>query len=130
MSEGQNRTAVDRTAVDRRAVITGIGVIAPNGIGTETYWEATKAGKSGITPIRRFDASKYATQLAGEVEGFNAPDYIEQRLIVQTDRWTWMGLAATQMALRDAQFDPANADPVTPPEFLEIEDVHEQYALA
>lgn len=101
MSEAQNR----------RAVITGIGVIAPNGIGTETCWEATKAGKSGIKPISRFDASKYAAQLAGEVEGFNAADYIEQRLIVQTDRWTWMGLAATQMALQDARFDPTTADP-------------------
>lgn len=95
----------------RRAVITGIGVVAPNGIGTETWWEATKAGKSGIKRISRFDPSKYSTQLAGEVEGFEASDYIDQRLIVQTDRWTQMALAATQMALEDANFDPTSHDP-------------------
>jgi act minimal PKS chain-length factor (CLF/KS beta) len=96
---------------DRRAVITGLGVVAPNGIGTETWWEATQAGKSGIGPISHFDASTYPTQLAGEVDGFDATDYLEQRLIVQTDRWTHMALAATQMALEDADFDPEGKDP-------------------
>ena len=94
-----------------RAVITGIGVVAPNGIGTDTWWTATKEGKSGIKRIERFDPSRYSTQLAGEVDGFEPTDYIEQRLIVQTDRWTWMALAATQMALKDANFDPSSHDP-------------------
>ena len=94
----------------RRALLTGIGVVAPNGIGSEAWWEATKAGESGIGRITRFDPSKYATQLAGEVEDFDADDYIEQRLMVQTDRWTHMALAATQMALDDAEFDPAEQD--------------------
>jgi 3-oxoacyl-(acyl-carrier-protein) synthase len=95
----------------RRAVITGLGVVAPNGIGTEPWWQATKEGRSGIGPITRFDASGYSTGLAGEVDGFEATDYIDQRLIVQTDRWTWMALAATEMALADAAFDPAGHDP-------------------
>ncbi len=94
-----------------RAVVTGLGVVAPNGIGTEAWWEATKSGTSGIGRITRFDPSKYATQLAGEVDGFDPADYIDQRLIVQTDRWTWMALAAAQMALDDASFDPASHDP-------------------
>ena len=96
---------------DRRAVITGLGVVAPNGTGTEAWWEATRAGKSGIGRITHFDASQYPTQLAGEVDGFEATDYIEQRLIVQTDRWTHMALAATQMALEDAKYDPEGKDP-------------------
>jgi minimal PKS chain-length factor (CLF/KS beta) len=96
---------------DRRAVITGLGVVAPNGTGTEAWWEATKAGKSGIGRITHFDASQYPTQLAGEVDGFEATDFIEQRLVVQTDRWTHMALAATQMALDDAKFDPEGKDP-------------------
>jgi len=49
--------------------------------------------------------------VAGEVDGFQAGDYIPQQLIVQTDRWTWMALAATQMAMKDAAFDPAREDP-------------------
>jgi 3-oxoacyl-(acyl-carrier-protein) synthase len=98
----------------RRAVITGIGVVAPNGIGTEPYWEATRNGRSGIRRIERFDPSRYATQFAGEVPDFEPSDYIEQRLIVQTDRWTHMAMAAAQMALADAAFDPeAHSDPYT-----------------
>jgi 3-oxoacyl-(acyl-carrier-protein) synthase len=90
-----------------RTVITGIGVVAPTGIGTEPYWKATLEGQLGIKRIKRFDPSSYATQLAGEVDGFQPTDYIPQQIIVQTDRWTWMALAATQMALKDAAFDPA-----------------------
>ncbi len=95
----------------RRAVITGLGVVAPNGIGLEAWWKATVNGTTGIGPITHFDAAQYPAQLAGEVEGFEATDYIDQRLVVQTDRWTHMALAATQMALEDAQFDPEGKDP-------------------
>jgi 3-oxoacyl-(acyl-carrier-protein) synthase len=96
---------------DRRAVVTGLGVVAPTGIGLDAWWEATKQGSCAIRRITRFDPSKYAATLAGEVDGFEATDYIDQRLVVQTDRWTWMALAATQMALEDASFDPAAHDP-------------------
>lgn len=91
----------------RRAVITGVGVVAPTGTGTDKWWQATTSGQSGIARITRFDPSKYATQLAGEVDDFSAGDWIERRLQVQTDRWTHMALAATQMALEDARFDPS-----------------------
>ncbi|HYB30330.1 MAG TPA: ketosynthase chain-length factor [Solirubrobacteraceae bacterium] len=94
----------------RRAVITGIGVVAPNGVGNENWWRATTAGTSGIGPITRFDAAGYPTRLAGEVAEFNVDDWIERRLQVQTDRWTHMALAATQMAFADASFDPAEFD--------------------
>ena len=94
----------------RRSVITGIGVVAPNGIGTDAWWTATRAGTSGIGPITRFDPAKYSTRLAGEIDGFNPDDWIERRLQVQTDRWTHMALAGTQMAFEDARFDPAEFD--------------------
>ncbi len=97
--------------MSRRAVITGIGVVAPIGIGTEVYWEAARQGRNGIQRIHSFDPSQYDSQLAGVIEDFNATDFIEQRLIVQTDRWTWMALAATKMALQDADFNPAGTDP-------------------
>ncbi len=97
-------------SLDRRLVLTGLGVVAPNGVGTEEWWKATQAGKGAIDRITHFDVSKYATQLAGEVNDFDPEQYIEKRLMVQTDRWTWMALAATQMALEDADFDPAEAD--------------------
>jgi 3-oxoacyl-(acyl-carrier-protein) synthase len=96
---------------DRRAVITGIGVVAPNGIGNDAWWKATQKGSGAIRRITRFDPTQYPAQLAGEVDGFDASDYIDQRLIVQTDHWTHMALAATQFALEDAQFDPEGKDP-------------------
>jgi 3-oxoacyl-(acyl-carrier-protein) synthase len=96
---------------DRRAVITGIGVVAPGGIGNDIWWNAARSGKSAIRRITRFDPSQYPAQLAGEVDGFDAADYIDQRMIVQTDHWTHMALAATQFALDDAKFDPEGKDP-------------------
>jgi len=96
---------------DERAVITGLGVVAPTGIGTDAWWKATLAGTSGIARITRFDPSKYATQLAGEVSDFEATDFIDNRLIAQTDRWTWMAMAGAQMALDDAKVDPSSLDP-------------------
>jgi minimal PKS chain-length factor (CLF/KS beta) len=100
-------------STERRVVFTGIGVVAPTGLNAADWWSATKAGTSGIGPIERFDASKYETRLAGEVDGFDPNDHIEQRLVVQTDRWTWMALAAAQMAFDDASFNPADYDPYT-----------------
>jgi 3-oxoacyl-(acyl-carrier-protein) synthase len=94
----------------RRTLFTGIGVVAPNGIGTEPWWKATTEGRSGIGRITRFDPSGYATTLAGEVSDFEADDWIEKRLQVQTDRWTHMALAATQMAFEDGAFDPSQFD--------------------
>ncbi len=95
----------------RTAVFTGIGVVAPNGADTDSWWEATKAGKSGIDRITRFDPARYDTQLAGEVSGFNVDDHIDMRLQKQTDHWTHMALAATQMAFDDGGFEPFAQDP-------------------
>lgn len=102
-------TSVPRA--DRRVVLTGIGVVAPTGLNAADWWKATTEGKSGIRRITSFDPSKYEAQLAGQVDGFEATDYIDQRLVVQTDRWTWMALAAAQMAFDDANFDPEAFDP-------------------
>jgi minimal PKS chain-length factor (CLF/KS beta) len=88
------------------AVITGIGVVAPNGMGTDAYWAATREGRSGIGPIRRFDASGYPVRVAGEVTDFVAEEHVPSRLIAQTDRMTHFALAGTAWALADAAADP------------------------
>ncbi|HKR49244.1 MAG TPA: beta-ketoacyl synthase N-terminal-like domain-containing protein, partial [Pseudonocardiaceae bacterium] len=88
-------------------MITGIGVVAPTGIGTEVHWESVLAGKSGIGRITQFAPSRYPVQLAGQVPDFVAADRVPGRLIPQTDRWTHMGLAAAEAALADAGVDPA-----------------------
>ncbi|SEK74974.1 ketosynthase chain-length factor [Nonomuraea pusilla] len=88
-------------------VVTGIGVVAPTGIGTETHWQATLAGKSGIGRITRFDATGYPVRLAGQVPGFVAAEQLPGRLIPQTDHWTHMGLVAAEAALADAGVVPS-----------------------
>jgi act minimal PKS chain-length factor (CLF/KS beta) len=89
------------------AVITGIGIVAPNGIGADAYWAAALAGTSGIAPITRFDPGRYPVRLAGQVTGADPAAAIPARLSVQTDRWTHLGLHAAELALADAGADPA-----------------------
>ncbi|MFI6152968.1 ketosynthase chain-length factor [Kitasatospora sp. NPDC051170] len=83
-------------------VVTGLGIAAPTGLGTEDYWKATLAGESGIRPITRFDADQYPSRLAGEVPGFVAEDHVPSRLMPQTDHMTRLALAATEWAVNDA----------------------------
>jgi len=92
-----------------RVVITGMGILAPNGIGLEAFWESLLAGRSGIGPITLFDATGFKSQMAGEVKDFNPLDYIEPEL--KPKRWarhTQLAYAATMMALRDAGLDSDN----------------------
>ncbi|UUY52447.1 ketosynthase chain-length factor (plasmid) [Streptomyces yangpuensis] len=89
------------------AVVTGIGVAAPNGLGTEAWWAATLRGESGIRPVTLFDAGGYPATLAGEVPGFVDADHVSSRLLPQTDRVTRLSLAAAKEALDDTGADPA-----------------------
>lgn len=94
-----------------RAVVTGLGVIAPNGIGTEAYWAAALRGEHGIRPVRAFDASRYSTKLAGEILNLPVDQHVEPKLKQRTDRWVWITLAATAMALKDAGLDLSSLNP-------------------
>ncbi|MCP3821453.1 ketosynthase chain-length factor [Streptomyces sp. A3M-1-3] len=89
-----------------RTVVTGLGVAAPNGCGTETYWAAARKGVSGIGRISRFDPAQYPAQLAGEIDDFVAEDHLPGRLLPQTDRMTRIALASADWALADAGVDP------------------------
>lgn len=98
-----------------RVVITGIGVLAPNGIGLEAFWESLLAGRSGIGPITLFDASEFKSQIAGEVKGFDPLDYIEAELKPKRmARQTQLAYAATMMALKDAGLDINNLELPSP----------------
>ncbi len=89
------------------AVVSGMGVIAPTGMGTEEHWQAVLAGKTGIGPITGFDPSGYPVRLAGQVTAFTTKGRIPARLVPQTDRWTHFALAAADAAMSDAGVDPA-----------------------
>lgn len=85
-----------------KTVVTGISVAAPNGLGVEDYWAATLAGRGGIGRLTRFDPSRYAATLAGEVPGFDAAEHLPGRLLPQTDPMTRLSLASAAWALDDA----------------------------
>ncbi|WP_328603363.1 ketosynthase chain-length factor [Amycolatopsis sp. NBC_00345] len=93
------------------AVITGIGVLAPSGTGAGEHWETVSTGTSRVGPISLFDASGYPTTLAGEVRGFDPRGRVDGRLLVQTDRWTWLGFDAAEQAIADAALDLSTMDP-------------------
>ncbi|WDZ82988.1 beta-ketoacyl synthase N-terminal-like domain-containing protein [Micromonospora cathayae] len=95
-----------------RAVVTGIGVVAPSGVGVDAHWRSVTAGTRSTGPITLFDPDhRYPTRIAGEVAGFDAGRYVDNRRLVQTDRWTHLGFAATTLALADAGLPEQAPDP-------------------
>lgn len=94
-----------------RVVITGMGVLAPNGIGLKAFWDSLLGARSGIGPVTHFDASAHKSRIAGEVKGFDPLDYIEAELKPKRmARHTQLAYAATMMAIRDAGLEINEAD--------------------
>lgn len=85
-------------------VITGIGVLACNGIGRENFWTALKEGESGIRPIDRFDTSNYPCKIGGQLWDFNPQDFMNRTTIKRWHRAVHQSIAATELALDDANF--------------------------
>ena len=85
-----------------RIVVTGLGAVAPNGIGTQTFWQNVIHGVSGIAPITRFDASRHDTQIAGEVKGIDPLQWIEKKEARKMDLFIHFAVAAAQMAYDDS----------------------------
>ena len=81
-----------------RVVITGVGAVAPNGIGKDAYWEGLLKGHSGIRRINRFDASKFPCQIAGEIHDFQAAAYIDPHEVKRLSRVSQLALVAAKMA--------------------------------
>lgn len=90
------------------AVITGLGVLAPTGLGAASHWSSTLAGRTAIGPVSSFDAGRYPSRLAGEIGGFDAREQgVPSRLLPQTDHMTRLALVAAAQAIEDAGVDPA-----------------------
>jgi 3-oxoacyl-[acyl-carrier-protein] synthase II len=98
-----------------RVVITGMGILAPNGIGNDEFWESLVAGRSGIAPITLFDASDLKSRIAGEVKNFDPYDYIEPELKPKRmARHTQFAYAAAMMALEDAGLEISESNLPSP----------------
>ncbi|MFC9092265.1 ketosynthase chain-length factor [Streptomyces sp. NPDC059687] len=87
----------------RRAAVTGIGVVAPNGTNTDTFWKSTREGMSVLDRITREGCDHLPLRVAGEVRAFEPAAAVEERFLVQTDRFTHFGMAAADLALEEAR---------------------------
>jgi 3-oxoacyl-[acyl-carrier-protein] synthase II len=95
----------------RAAVITGIGLVGPTGIGHEPFWDALQSGRSAVRAITRFDASEYPCRVAGEVDDAHLELLVEPRKLRTVPRATQLALAATTLAIDDARLDRRLLEP-------------------
>ncbi|TCJ04423.1 beta-ketoacyl-ACP synthase II [Cytobacillus praedii] len=86
----------------KRVVVTGIGAVTPLGNDVETTWKNLLAGVSGVGPLTRVNADEYPAKVAAEVKDFNIEDYIEKKDARKMDRFTHYAIAASLMAVKDA----------------------------
>ncbi len=94
-----------------KVAITGIGVVAPSGIGRRQFWANVKAGRSFVKEITRFDASKYPSHIAGQIDDLEKYSNISERLLKKMDAFSHMALIASELALIDAGIDIKKEDP-------------------
>lgn len=100
--------------LDRRVVVTGLGLVTPLGNDVAQNWQKLVAGRSGIGPISRFDATAQPVRIAGEVRDFDVAAYMDKKDIKKMDPFAHYAVAAAQMAVGDARLtiEPAHADRV------------------
>ncbi len=94
----------------KRVVITGLGALTPIGNTLPEYWENLLKGVSGAQTITKFDASKFKTQFACELKGFNAEDFLDRKEARKLDPFVHYALASTEEAVKDAALDFDNLD--------------------
>jgi 3-oxoacyl-[acyl-carrier-protein] synthase II len=93
----------------RRVVITGLGILSPLGNDLAASWDGVVNGRSGIAPITHFDASAFATRIAGEVKGFDPSPWIAPKDVKKMDPFVHYGVAAAMMAIADAGLEIGGA---------------------
>jgi 3-oxoacyl-[acyl-carrier-protein] synthase II len=94
----------------RRVVITGIGAVTPIGLGVAGLWDGLRRHRSAVRSISRFDPSAFKSHIAGEVDDFHPTDHLEERRARRLDRYSQFSIAATRMALADAEINLAGED--------------------
>jgi len=101
---------VKQQSTKRRVVITGLGVVAPNGIGKDEFWEANVKGKSGVDWIKDFDTSSFNSKIAAAIKNFDPTKYMSAPVINKTDRFSQLGIVAAKLAIEDSKLDLEKED--------------------
>src|SRR5438477_4160876 len=97
----------------RRVVVTGLGVVAPNGIGREAFWSACLNGRSGVGPIRTFDASRHPVRIAAEVQDFDVTPFVpdsQRKSMKIMSRAMRFAVGAAGLAVRDSGLELDNEE--------------------
>lgn len=94
----------------RRVVVTGLGVVAANGVGEEAFWAANRAGRSGLARLDAFSPDEFESKVAGQVRGFDPLQFMPTEIAKRVDRFVHFGLACADMALRRSGIDLAAED--------------------
>ena len=94
----------------KRVVVTGLGALTPVGNTVAETWENLVNGVSGAGPITHFDASKFKTQFACEVKGFNGADFIDRKEVRKMDLYTQYAIVAAKEAIADSEMDLEKED--------------------
>ena len=95
----------------RRVVVTGVGVVAPAGIGVDAFWKRITQGVSAVGRITKFDPAGLPSQIAAEVTGFDPEAHLQRRDVVRTDTFIHYALTAAPQALADSKLEPSPGDP-------------------
>jgi len=99
-----------KNGTPRRVVVTGLGLVSPLGSDVDTFWRRLTAGESGIGRVTRFDTTGYDTTIAGEVQGFNAEDYLDRKEIRRADLYVQFAIGAAVQAVTQAGVSPETVD--------------------
>ena len=94
----------------RRVVVTGLGIVSPVGNDIPQAWSNIVAGKSGVGPVTRFDASSFPTRFAGEVRDFDITAYLPAKTARGFDTFIHFGLAASAQAIADSGLEVTEAN--------------------
>ena len=100
-----NQQLKDNQMLKKRVVITGLGAITPIGNTLDEYWQGLMSAKNGIGMVTAFDASKHASQIAGEVKGFDPLDYMDRKDAKRAARFAHFAIAGSKQALADAKLE-------------------------
>lgn len=94
-----------------KIAVTGLGIVSPSGIGKRQFWANIKAGRNFIKKITRFDASKYPSHIAGQIDELEKYSHVSERLLKKIDAFSHMALIAAELALQDAKIEITKEDP-------------------